>query len=73
MAPVKKPKRALNRTFLKEWREHRQLTQEQAADRLNISRALLSKIENAKSPYSQGFIEAAAATRSQLVTAARCS
>ncbi len=60
MAPVKKPKRALKRTFLKEWREYRQLTQEQAAERLNISRALLSKIENAKSPYSQGFLEAAA-------------
>lgn len=60
MAPVTKPRRKLNRTFLKEWREFRQLTQEQAAERLNISRALLSKIENAKSPYSQGFIEAAA-------------
>lgn len=60
MAPVPKPKRKLHRTFLREWREYRQLTQEQAADRLNISRTLLSKIENAKSPYSQGFMEAAA-------------
>lgn len=60
MAPVAKPKRKLGRTFLKEWRVYKQLTQEQAADRLNVSRALLSKIENAKSPYTQGFIEAAA-------------
>jgi transcriptional regulator with XRE-family HTH domain len=60
MAPVAKPKRKLSRTFLKEWREYHRLTQEQAAERLNISRTLLSKIENAKSPYTQGFMEAAA-------------
>ena len=60
MAPVAKPRRVLTRTFLKEWRESRQLTQEQAAERLNISRTLLSKIENAKSPYTQGFMQAAA-------------
>lgn len=60
MAPVAKPKRKLHRTFLREWREHRSLTQEQAAERLNISRTLLSKIENAKSPYTQGLMEAAA-------------
>lgn len=60
MAPVSKPRRTLTRTFLREWREYRQLTQEQAAERLNVSRTLLSKIENAKSPYVQGFMEAAA-------------
>jgi transcriptional regulator with XRE-family HTH domain len=60
MAPVAKPRRKLGRTFLKEWREYRQLTQEQAAERLNISRTLLSKIENSKSPYTQGLLEAAA-------------
>lgn len=60
MAPVPKPRRNLSRTFLKEWREYRGLTQEQAAERLNVSRTLLSKIENAKSPYTQGFMEAAA-------------
>jgi len=60
MAPVPKPKRQLGRTFLRAWREYRQLTQEQAAERLNVSRTLLSKIENSKSPYTQGFMEAAA-------------
>ena len=59
MAPVSKPRRTLSRTFLKEWRDYRGLTQEQAAERLNVSRTLLSKIENAKSPYTQGFMEAA--------------
>lgn len=60
MAPVPKPRRSLSRTHLREWREYRGLTQKQAAERLNVSRTLLSKIENAKSPYTQGFMEAAA-------------
>lgn len=61
MAPVKKPKKDLQRTFLKEWRKANNLTQEAAASRLEVSRALLSKIENAKSPYTQQFMENAAA------------
>lgn len=61
MAPIKKPKQQLQRTFLKEWREFHNLSQESAASRLNISRTLLSKIENAKSPYTQQFMENAAA------------
>ncbi len=60
MAPVKKPKHQLQRTFLREWREYRNLSQEAAASRLHISRTLLSKIENAKSPYTQQFMENAA-------------
>lgn len=61
MAPIKKPKQQLQRTYLKEWREFHNLSQEAAASRLNISRTLLSKIENAKSPYTQQFMENAAA------------
>lgn len=60
MAPVKREMRPLQRTFLKEWREHAKLDQEGAATLLNVSRALLSKIENAKSPYSQRILEHAA-------------
>lgn len=60
MAPIKKPKQQLQRTFLKEWREYHNLSQEAAASRLNVSRTLLSKIENAKSPYTQQFMENAA-------------
>lgn len=60
MAPVKKPKPELQRTYLKEWREARKMTQEAAAAQLDVSRALLSKIENAKSPYSQPLLEKAA-------------
>ena len=60
MPSVKKPKRQLQPHFLKQWREHRHLTQEQAAPRLNMSRSQLSKIENLETPYSQGLMEAAA-------------
>jgi transcriptional regulator with XRE-family HTH domain len=60
MAPIKKPKHQLQRTFLKEWRESLNLTQEAAASRLNVSRTLLSKIESGKSPYTQRFMETAA-------------
>lgn len=60
MPPVAKPKRRLQRTFLREWRNFRGLTQEKASERLDVSRTLLSKIENAKSPYSQGLLEKAA-------------
>lgn len=57
MAPVTKPSRPLGPTFLKEWREHRRIRQQDAADAIDVSRSLLSKIEKSKSPYSQAYIE----------------
>jgi len=62
MPSVAHPKRLLGRHFLQQWREHRGLSQEAAAQRLSISRTQLSKIENMRSPYSQGLLEAAAET-----------
>lgn len=50
----------MRRTFLKEWREKRRLTQEQAAERLNIDRSNLSRVERGEIPYSQPLLEAAA-------------
>lgn len=55
-----RPKPVLHRHFWKEWREFRGLDQEPAAERIGISRTQLSKIENMKSPYSQGLLQAAA-------------
>lgn len=46
--------------YIKEWRKHRGLTQEQFAERIGIDRAYLSKIENGKRRYDQPFLEAAA-------------
>lgn len=60
MAPISKPRVQYQMTFLREWRRRNNLSQEQAARELNISRPLLSQIENAKSPYNQRLIETAA-------------
>ena len=46
--------------FIKEWRKHRGLTQDQLAERIGMDRAYLSKIESGKRRYDQPFLEAAA-------------
>lgn len=48
------------RHFLREWRKHRGLTQEQFAEVIGIDRAYLSKIETGKRRYDQPLLEAAA-------------
>ncbi|PWJ80601.1 DNA-binding XRE family transcriptional regulator [Pseudaminobacter salicylatoxidans] len=60
MAPVKKDLRPLGNHFLKEWREHFKLDQEELAERINLSRTTISKIETKDSPYSQRILEAIA-------------
>jgi transcriptional regulator with XRE-family HTH domain len=49
-----------SRTFLKEWRKVRHLTQIQAAERVGIRQSTLSKIERGQLPYDQDFLERAA-------------
>jgi len=53
-------KRTRRRTFFKEWRVHRGLSQEQLADRLDTSVASISRIENGTQPYTQDVLEALA-------------
>jgi transcriptional regulator with XRE-family HTH domain len=48
------------RIYLREWRQYRNLTQDQLADRIGISRVMVSKIERGLNPYHQAFLEAAA-------------
>jgi len=48
------------RHFIKEWRKHRSLTQEQLAERIGIARSYLTKIERGTRRYDQPFLEAAA-------------
>lgn len=60
MPPVKRPKPKRKRTFLREWRDYRNLTQEQAAERLDIDQSTLSRIERGVIPYDQDFLEKAA-------------
>lgn len=47
-------------TFVRQWRDYRGLSQEQLADRLDMSAAQLSRIETGKQPYTQDFLEVAA-------------
>ena len=46
--------------YIKEWRKHRGLTQEQLAERIGIARSYLTKIERGTRRYDQPFLEAAA-------------
>jgi len=48
------------RTFIAEWREFRGLTQEVLAEKLDTTKATISRIENRKIGYSQDFLEACA-------------
>lgn len=54
------PKRARRITFIKQWREFRELTQDELADRLETSKASISRIEAGEQAYTQDFLEACA-------------
>lgn len=56
---LQKP-RQRRKTFFREWREHRGLTQEQLAGRLDTSVASISRIESGTQPYTQDVLEAMA-------------
>lgn len=53
--------RGRRRTFIKEWREHRGLSQEALGERLETSGSMISRIENGETPYTQDTLEALAA------------
>ena len=53
----KRPKQR-RRTFFKQWREKRGLSQQRLAERLDTSVASISRIESGKQPYTQDFLEA---------------
>lgn len=46
--------------FIKEWREHRGLTQQKLADRVGTSKQSISRIEKGEQPYTQESLEALA-------------
>lgn len=51
---------AYRKTFLREWREYRGRTLEEAAEAIGMTHASLSRIERALQPYSQEMLEALA-------------
>lgn len=54
------PKRVRRKTFIKQWREYRNLTQDALAERLETSKASISRIEAGEQAYTQDFLEACA-------------
>ena len=60
MPPVKKPVRHRHVTYIKAWREFRNLSQERVAERIGISRENYGRIEAGKIPYNQDFLEVCA-------------
>lgn len=61
MAKKAAPKPRFRLTHLRDWRLFRNLTQEQAAERIGLDYSTLGRIERGLVPYSQGLLEAAAA------------
>lgn len=55
----KKPLK-LRRLYLKEYRERAGLSQDQLAERMETTKATISRIENGRRDYTGGFLEAAA-------------
>jgi transcriptional regulator with XRE-family HTH domain len=54
------PKAKRRRIFLNEWREYRNLTQEQLAERVGMSVSNVSQLEQGRQGYSQEGLEALA-------------
>lgn len=57
-ARFKEPK--FQRTFIRQWRKHRNLSQERLADRVGMTGGNLSEIENGNTGYTQATLEALA-------------
>ena len=56
----KPPEHRRDPTFLRAWRDFRDLNQDEAAEKMGIDRSTLSKIENGRLPYNQDLLERAA-------------
>lgn len=56
--PIPKPARP--RHYVREWRQHRSLTQEQLAERIGKTHGAISQLERGLTDYTQGMLEALA-------------
>ncbi|SFP12347.1 Transcriptional regulator, contains XRE-family HTH domain [Cohaesibacter marisflavi] len=50
----------LQRWYLREWRKHRGMTQEQLAEAIDSTKQTVSRMESGLTPYNQPFLEACA-------------
>jgi transcriptional regulator with XRE-family HTH domain len=53
-------RKPFRRTFIRDWRKHRNLTLARLADRVGTTHATLSRIERGVQPYNQPLLEALA-------------
>lgn len=53
--PIQKRQRP--RLFLKQWRTHRGLTQEQLAERTDLSQGMISQLENGRSDFTGNLLD----------------
>jgi transcriptional regulator with XRE-family HTH domain len=58
--PPRVKSRYRRRHFIRQYREHRGLSQEQLAERMGTTKANISRVENYRQGYTQDFLEAAA-------------
>lgn len=54
------PRKQFRRTFIRQWRQHRQLTLERLAERVDMTPSALSMLERGQRGYSQETLEALA-------------
>lgn len=52
--------RGTGQNLFRKWRDHFQLTQDQVAERANLPKSTISKLENGKLEYTKGHLEALA-------------
>lgn len=57
---VPRPKPQKRRHFIKQWRKHRNLTQEQLAERVGVTPGAISQVELGRVNYTQPMLEAVA-------------
>jgi transcriptional regulator with XRE-family HTH domain len=54
---MKAPKQQYRRTYVRQWRQFRNLTLEQLSSRIGLTPSGLSMLERAERPYTQGTLE----------------
>jgi transcriptional regulator with XRE-family HTH domain len=54
---MRPPKRQRRRWFLKEWREHRQLSQEKLAEALDMTQGMISQLETGRINYTSNHLD----------------
>lgn len=57
MPAVKRPKRRRQRTYLREWRKYRNMTQEQVAALIGYHHSNLLRVELGKTQFTQDLLE----------------